>query len=712
MGNGFRALLSIIACLAIADASAGVNAWTSLGPPLNDVQALAINPADHSEMYIASEIDPIHGPSAVSKSTDGGQHWTTVFTPPVPATGPAVTLRGIVIDPVHPSTVYAVGDQPVSFGAPLYKSIDSGATWALKNVGLLSLIDFHPAIDPVIPTTLYAASRDGVYRTLDGGDTWALIPGSPPSAFVVLDPSAHSTIYAGVAAAAGLVGVVGVGVMRSTDGGDHWNPVGQPISHMQVFQLLFDPSDAATLYAVGETPPQPDGYGPLPPSPDYGLYKTTDGGTSWTNVSLGGVFSTGIQSGVPDGLALVSLVAVPTSPTTFFSVGWECHVYRSLTAGATWSDVSAGLPDGSCPRALVNPGDPATVYDLANDGIYEYTLDEPLVPPECVLTATPAIISVGDSATLSTSCMPAPTSYVWSANSGLASTDAGGTVTPTQSTTYTVQGVGPGGAGPVSSATVLMPSPRLAALSTRMQVSTGDGVVIGGFGISGTASKTVVIRARGPSLASQGVTNFIANPVLQLMGSNGLIATNDEWGTAPNVADIIASGFAPSDPHESAIMMNLPSGLYTAVVSSADGTPGVGIVEVMEVDHPELPLAAISTRGNVLTGDDVMIGGFIVQGSGPQTVIIRARGPSLAAQGVSGALANPVLHLLSGTTEIASNDDWVSSPDAAAIQAAGFAPANSLESAILVTLNPGPYTAVVTGQGGATGIGIVEVFAQ
>jgi hypothetical protein len=136
----------------------------------------------------------------------------------------------------------------------------------------------------------------------------------------------------------------------------------------------------------------------------------------------------------------------------------------------------------------------------------------------------------------------------------------------------------------------------------------------------------------------------------------------------------------------------------------------VGIIEVFEVNLPEVPLINIATRGQVLTGNDVMIAGFIIQGSQPQTVVVRARGPSLAAAGVVGPLANPRLQLFSGQTEIGNNDNWQSAANAATLQAMGFAPADSLESAILVTLNPGAYTAIVTGVGGTTGVAIVEVF--
>jgi hypothetical protein len=271
-----------------------------------------------------------------------------------------------------------------------------------------------------------------------------------------------------------------------------------------------------------------------------------------------------------------------------------------------------------------------------------------------------------------------------------------------------------GSPGSAVSGSPATPSSALSSISTRMQVRTGNDVLIGGFVIGGSSSKTVVVRARGPSLIPAGITNALANPTLQLVRASdqAMIASNDDWGSAANAAQISASGFAPSNALESAILMTLEPGAYTAIVSGVGGSTGVGIVEIFEVDHPEAPLAGISTRGQVLTGNDVMIGGFVVEGSGPQTVVVRARGPSLASSGIANLLANPTLQLVraSDQSTVAINDDWGSAGNAAAIIASGFAPSNSLESAILVTLEPGAYTAIVAGAGGGTGVGIIEIF--
>jgi hypothetical protein len=247
-----------------------------------------------------------------------------------------------------------------------------------------------------------------------------------------------------------------------------------------------------------------------------------------------------------------------------------------------------------------------------------------------------------------------------------------------------------------------------------MQVLTGNDVMIGGFVIGGTANKTVAIVATGPSLAAYGISNPLANPTLTLVRSSdqSVIATNDNWGTAANAAQLSAAGFAPTNSLESAILISLPPGAYTGIVSGVSGGTGVGIVAVYEVDHPEVPLVNISTRGQVLTGNDVMIGGFVIQGTDPQTVVIVATGPSLAAYGIANPLANPTLTLVrsSDQTVIATNDNWGTSANAAQITAAGFAPSNSLESAIMVTLPPGAYTAIVSGVGNGTGVGVIAVY--
>jgi hypothetical protein len=255
-------------------------------------------------------------------------------------------------------------------------------------------------------------------------------------------------------------------------------------------------------------------------------------------------------------------------------------------------------------------------------------------------------------------------------------------------------------------------SPRLTGISTRGHVLTGDDVLIGGFIIDGSSPKRVVVRARGPSLGSQGVSGPLADPVLTLVPTAGPSATvsNDNWGTEPNAAEIQALGLNPPNTLESALLRTLSPGAYTAIVTGASNGTGIGIVEVFEVDTPLSPLIGISTRGRVQTGESVMIAGIIITGDSPKQVVVRARGPSLTALGVSGALADPTLTLVPASGPTVTNDDWATAANYLQLQASGFAPTDNKESAILITLAPGAYTAIVSGVGGTTGVAIVEVF--
>ena len=261
--------------------------------------------------------------------------------------------------------------------------------------------------------------------------------------------------------------------------------------------------------------------------------------------------------------------------------------------------------------------------------------------------------------------------------------------------------------------TVEAATPRLSNLSTRGQVRSGNDVLIAGFVVGGSASKTVVINVAGPSLASLGITDPLQDPTLTLVRSadNAIIATNDNWRSSSQAAAIQASGFAPANDYEPAIIASLPPGAYTAVVQGVRDA-GVGLVGVFEVDHPEIPLINIATRGLVLTGNDVMIAGFVIDGSSPKTVVVSVAGPSLASFGVANPLARPELSLVRSSNNqlLAFNGGWTNAFNAAQIQASGFAPANAFEPAIMMTLAPGAYTAIVRGSLGTTGVGLVGVF--
>jgi YVTN family beta-propeller protein len=274
-----------------------------------------------------------------------------------------------------------------------------------------------------------------------------------------------------------------------------------------------------------------------------------------------------------------------------------------------------------------------------------------------------------------------------------------------------------------------LPESKLANISTRAFVQTGDNVVIGGFMVQGIQPKRVIIRAIGPELTQYGVPNALSNPTLELHdGTGALIASNDNWGstiiggiiTSNQFADIGNSGHAPVDGRESAIIADLPPGNYTAIVRGTDDTTGVALMEVYDLSADSNSLLGnISTRSFVQTDEDVMIGGFVVQGSQPKRVIVRAIGPELTPFGVPNALADPTLELHNATGAlIASNDNWqqtiiggiITSNQVSTIQNSGHAPTQPSESAIIVDLPAGNYTAIVRGVNRTTGVALVEVY--
>jgi hypothetical protein len=283
-------------------------------------------------------------------------------------------------------------------------------------------------------------------------------------------------------------------------------------------------------------------------------------------------------------------------------------------------------------------------------------------------------------------------------------------------------GLGTVEAGPIST---------LGNISTRAFVQTGDNVEIGGFIVQGAEPKKVVIRAIGPELGAPpyNVPNPLYNPTLELHdGTGALIASNDNWGTtiiggiitSDQVTDIVDSGYAPGDLRESAMIVSLPPGNYTAIVRGVANMTGVALVEVYDLSPaPDSTLGNISTRSFVQTGDNVIIGGVIVQGTQPKRVIVRAIGPELTQYGVPNVLADPTLELQDSTGAlIASNDNWqhtiiggiITSDQVQDIMDSGHAPTDPRESAIIATLPPGNYTAIVRGINNTTGVALVEVY--
>jgi hypothetical protein len=279
-----------------------------------------------------------------------------------------------------------------------------------------------------------------------------------------------------------------------------------------------------------------------------------------------------------------------------------------------------------------------------------------------------------------------------------------------------------------SSTAVVSQQSRLINISSRAQVLTGSGVTIAGFSISGPSGSTkeVLIRGIGPSLANFSISGYLTNPTLTLFNSsNTQIDTNTVWGTNPIGAQQIATisanvgAFALNvGTLDSVLVENLAPGNYSVELSGVDSGTGVGLIEVYEVNTADASqLVNISTRAAVGTGANILIAGFVIQGTQPMNVLVRAVGPGLAAFGVTGVLANPVLSVLDSNSNVkGTNTGWQTSADPSAITTAGssvgaFAlETTNADSAVVLTLPPGSYTAEVSGVDGTSGVALVEVY--
>jgi hypothetical protein len=386
------------------------------------------------------------------------------------------------------------------------------------------------------------------------------------------------------------------------------------------------------------------------------------------------------------------------------------------------------------------------IYIAADNKVYAFSVLTGATPtPTATATATPTSTATATPTATATATATVPQSPTPSLTPGFtpsptATATATATVTATATATATIPptptptlspGITP---SPTPTATAIIaptatPSltPAVTAtpsatpaqaqnLSTRMNVQTGSNVAIGGFIITGTAPKHLLLRAIGPSLTQLGIANALADPVMQLHGPGGFgTIANDNWRDDPiQELAIIATGIPPGNDLESAIDVTVLPGAYTAIVSGKNNTTGVGLIEVYDLS-PVVPakLANISTRAFVGTGSDIVIAGFILGGnSGNDRIVARGIGPSLVPLGIANALANPTLELRdsNGAVVVANNDWQDNAAQATELIAAGLAPTNDLESGIAIALPPGLYTALLAGMNNGTGVGLVEVY--
>jgi len=255
------------------------------------------------------------------------------------------------------------------------------------------------------------------------------------------------------------------------------------------------------------------------------------------------------------------------------------------------------------------------------------------------------------------------------------------------------------------------PLGEAANISTRGLAGTGEDVLIAGFIITGSDSKKVLVRAIGPSLASVGISGVLADPTVTIYDSNhGIVATNDNWKSSQQT-EIQATGLAPQNDLESAVIVTLPPGSYTAIVSGNNGGTGIALAEVYDLDlAANSTLYNVSTRGFVGTGDNVLIGGLVINSGEPPVIVLRAIGPSLGSAGIVNPLQDPVIQLFDvNGALIAQNDNWHDATPTA-IKATLLPPTDDREAGIVVSLDPGNYTAIVSGKNGTTGVALVEAY--
>jgi hypothetical protein len=415
--------------------------------------------------------------------------------------------------------------------------------------------------------------------------------------------------------------------------------------------------------------------------------------------------------GVGGSTGIVNVMTGGTCPWTavsndsFITVTSGASGNGSGTVGFT---VAANPNSGQRTGSITIAG---LIFNISQDGT------------NCSYSIAPTSQSLGPAASTNTVNVTAGAGCAWTATSNdpsFVNINTGASGTGNGTVTYTIAAnsapVQRSGtltiAGQTFTVTQAGVSPTvLGNISTRLRVEAGDNALIGGFIVTGTQPKKVIVRAIGPSLTFAGK---LANPTLELHGPNGLIEANDDWINSPNKQAIIDTTIPPSNDLESAIVANLPANGagYTAIVRGVDGETGTGVVEAYDLDRTvDSKLANISTRGFVSTGDNVLIAGTIVIGQSSQKVLVRAIGPSLA---IAGKLENPTLELRDANGGlIRGNDNWRIGGQEQEIIDTTIPPTNDFESAIVATLPAGgaSYTAIVRGVGDTIGIAVVEVYA-
>jgi len=345
------------------------------------------------------------------------------------------------------------------------------------------------------------------------------------------------------------------------------------------------------------------------------------------------------------------------------------------------------------------------------------TVTQPAPSPTATATATAtasptatATATASPTATATATASPTPTATATASPTPTATATATATASPSASATATATATATptatATATPTASPTATPINVQLVNIAGRVFAQTGDKVGIAGFIISGSGTKRIMARAIGPSLSVNGK---LQDPYLEIHDSSGSPPlTNDNWRDTQE-AEIQQTGLAPTDNRESAIVKRLPAGNYTAIIRAVDNSPGIGVIQLYDLGTSDPgELGNLSVRGQVGTDDNALFDGLILQGGTPKRIVFRALGPSVP---VTGALQDPTLDVYDANGVLrGSNDNWKNGANAAEIQAAGLAPTDDRESAVLLTLPAGNYTSIVRGVARTTGIGLAEAY--
>ena len=662
----------------------------------------------------------------------GGKRMIAQFDPVEPTLAGAPIVQAVINAPKNQINLrwqeVDAGGSVIS-GYKIYRKAGNGAFTLLANVPQTNFTD--TTFDPNVTNTYRVTAVNGIGEGPYCGETVAI---QGP------DPGSLGTLCALP------------GVTQLTDPAGDTNAAGFPVSipagpGMDLFALkLAQPPTAdgvvKLIFRIETDPgisPQPTGSG------WYTSFRCPDGVVRGVRMFWGGsqprfesyVAETNLMGGT-DGRFPDPATIKPAEPESNYDpdAGIVDLVVKAsdlnINPGETISGFNAAVTFTTDPLGI-GAGGTATFDTMPDSLVYtgSQTLTTaiaclPNQPPLAVLSASP---SEGDAPldvafTAAASSDPdagdAIATYKFSFGDGTAEVAQAG---PTINHTYrrpgvyfaTLKVVDSKGKESVNIASVVIQTPAtLQNIATRARVQTGDNVEIAGFIISGTEPKTVIIRGIGPSLqaGAQPLAGRLEDPTLELFEQNTSIAFNDNWKDSQR-SDVEQSGVAPTNDNEAAIVRTLSPGQYTAVLRGRNDTSGIGLVEVYDIQRDSASrLANVSTRGLVQTGDDVLIGGFILGPSpaGAAPIVVRAMGPSFKNQAPT-ALDDPTLEVHNQNGDlIAENDNW-KNPQQGDIQGTGLAPTNDAESAIFFPiLEPGQYTAIVRGKNNTSGLGLVEIY--